>query len=359
MHIRTTLQLSRTATIVFLCALNLVTISCSATTVNTAAASATNTSCTGPTCLPGTGIQNASVFIEPDAGYQFIIEAIQSAKKTVRVEMYLLTVRDIINALESAAHKDVNIQVMLEGHPYGSSGSGPTPQETIATLQSAGVQAKVTNPAFALTHSKLMIIDDTAAYISTANFTKSALGGSSSATNREYIVKDTEMVDIQECERIFDGDWNRQTPSLSDANLLISPINSRAKTMALLGKATTSLDIEEEEMVDGEFVQTLVAAVKRGVKVTVIVPKPDSSGDDAKNEETLKQGGVIVIQEPDNYYYIHAKVIVVDGTLAYVGSINASTSSFDKNREIGVLVADHQSVQQIEVGIKQDKKGGV
>lgn len=106
-----------------------------------------------PTSL-GTGSQNVQVFVEPDAGYQVITDAINQAQKSVWVEMYLLTERHVISALEEAAHNGRDVRIMLEGHPYGSGSSSPS--QTIDRLNAAGVQAKTTNPAFALTHEKGM-----------------------------------------------------------------------------------------------------------------------------------------------------------------------------------------------------------
>ena len=45
--------------------------------------------------------------------------------------------------------------------------------------------------------------------------------------------------------------------------------------------------------------------------------------------------------------YIHAKSIVVDGTAAYVGSENFTTSSLQYNRELGVIVTVLSEVQKV------------
>lgn len=48
-----------------------------------------------------------------------------------------------------------------------------------------------------------MVIDGKTAYIMTCNFTLSALGGSSSTTNREYGIIDTESTDVAAVLGIF------------------------------------------------------------------------------------------------------------------------------------------------------------
>ena len=311
-------------------------------------------------CTAGGGIQEATLVVQPDAGDTPVVNAIQGAQKSVDLEMYLLTETNVIHALEDAANRGVNVQVMLEAHPVGS--GSVTPQETLAALNAAGVHAQTTNPAFALTHAKLLLIDGQTAYISSGNFTKSALGGSSYTADRDYLIVDTNATDVQECNAIFTADWGRTTPQLSDANLVVSPVNARAKLVALINSAKQSLHIEEEEMQDPQIIAALSAAAQHGVTVEVVVPKPSSSNNsDAQGEQQLTQAGVHVVQVDDrsgHNLYIHAKIIVADGALAYVGSVNVSTQSMDKNREIGVLVANSSVIQQLDASFTQDYGSG-
>ena len=308
--------------------------------------------CTHPSdadCAPGSGITSATLYVEPDAKETPLVSAISGAKQTIDVEMYLLTDHAVINGLESASHRGVKVRVMLEGHPYGQ--GAVTPQETISKLKAAGIDAKTTNPAYTLTHTKLMLIDGQTAFISSANYTFTALGGSTQHQDRDYIVRDTVRADVTECAAIYDADWNRTTPALSDPNLVVSPINSRQKLLAIIGNAKTSLHIEEEEMQDAEFVAALITAAKHGIAVNVVVPKPTSGSSEAQNEQQLTQGGVKVQQIDDRTnggLYIHAKSIIVDAKLAYIGSINASGASMDGNREIGILIADQSVIRQLD-----------
>ncbi len=324
-------------------------------TTSTPASQPTAIPCTA-NCTTGAGIQAAAVFVQPDAGDAPVVGAIRGAQKSVALEMYLLTETNVIHALEDAANRGVNVQVMLEAHPVGS--GSVTPQETLATLNAAGVKAQPTNPAFALTHAKLLIIDGQTAFISSGNFTKTALGGSSVAADRDYLIVDTDAADVAECSAIFTADWGRTTPQVSDPNLVVSPVNARPKLLALINGAKQSLHIEEEEMQDPDIIAALGAAEQRGVKVQVVVPKPRSSGNsDAQGEQQLTGAGVQVVQVNDRVNhnpYIHAKIIIADGTLAYVGSVNVSTQSMNGNREIGVLVANTTVIGQLDAVFTQD-----
>ena len=316
----------------------------------------TPSACTSA-CTTGTGLQSGTLFTEPAAGDSPVVQAIKGAQQSVEMEIYLLTEKTVINALEDDANRGINVQVMLEPHPYGS---GPvTPQQTMAALSAAGVHTEPTNTQFALTHAKLLIIDGQAAYISTGNFTKTALGGSSAySADRDYMIVDTNTTDVQECNAIFTADWARTTPQLADPNLVVSPINARSKLLALIGNAKQKLHLEEEEMQDPQFIQALTTAAQHGVNVQVVLP---ASSSDDQGAQQLTQGGVHVARLQDSAGgnpYIHAKIIIADGTLAYVGSVNASTQSMDQNREVGILVANASIIQQLESTFGQDYTNG-
>lgn len=164
-----------------------------------------------PSCPTGSGATNISVFVEPAAGTAPILNAIHSAQKSIYVEMYLLTEKHVISALEEAANRGIDVRVLLELHPYGSGAISPS--ETLAKLQAAGIQAKGSNPAYALTHAKSMLVDNTTAYILTSNFTAAALGTSNYTLNREYGIIDNNLQDVQALATIFQADWDRATPT--------------------------------------------------------------------------------------------------------------------------------------------------
>src|SRR5579859_645023 len=194
-----------------------------------------------------------------------------------------------------------------------------------------------------------MIIDGSTAYIMTTNLTYSALNGK----NREYGIIDTLSQDVQGVIAIFNADWNRTTPQLSDQSLVVSPVNARTDFVTLINSAQSSLIIEAEEMQDSNIEQAIASAAQRGVNVQVILPNPSSSPDpNAAGIATIKAGGAQV--RLDAQLYMHAKIIVVDGKQAFVGSENISTYSLDKNRELGILLTDSSVLCTLQQTFQQD-----
>ena len=102
-------------------------------------------------CGVGSGVQGVQVFVEPDDGEQVITNAIGSAQKSIWLEIYILSDRNVIRALEEAANRGLDVRVMLEPHPFGG---GTSPSKTLDTLAASGIKTQFTNPSFSLTHEK-------------------------------------------------------------------------------------------------------------------------------------------------------------------------------------------------------------
>lgn len=295
----------------------------------------------------GSGVNSVQVFVEPAAGEQPILDAINNAKTSIYVEIYLLTDQNVINALEQAAQNGLDVRVMLDPDPYGVGTTEPA--NTLKALSNAGAKTEDSNPAFTYTHEKGMVIDGKTAYIMSSNFTASALGGSSSTTNREYGIIDSHTTDVNAVLGVFNADWARSSYTLTDNNIVLSPVNSSSDFIALINSAQSSLEIEAEEMDNSSVEKAIVNAESRGVDVQVILP------DDSSNSagiSTLDDGGVSVSK--DTQYYMHAKMMVVDGTEAFVGSENISTTSLTKNRELGILISDTSVISTLESTFQSD-----
>ena len=345
---------SKPASIFLIClavtALCLVLAAC---TVNITPGGSTLSQCQS-NCTVGSGVQGVGVYVEPDDGEQVIINAIRGAQKSIWLEIYILSDRNVIRTLEEAANRGLDVRVMLEPHPVGG---GSSAAKTMDTLAAAGVKTQPTNPGFSLTHEKGMIIDGTTAYIMTSNFSRAALGGSSGSSgsrNREYGIIDTNPQDVQAVVAIFNADWNHTTAQFNDPNLVVSPINSRNDFNALINSAHHTLLIEAEEMNDSNIEQALTNAAQHGVQVEVILPAPQGSSGDSNSQgiATIKQGGVQVRE--DAQLYMHAKIIIVDGQEAFVGSENISTQSLDQNRELGIITSDTAVLGKLQATFQSD-----
>ena len=276
-----------------------------------------------------------SLFVEPDDGYWPVLEAIQGARRSVEVVVYLLTDRQVIDALIAAHRRGVAARVMLERDPYGS---GPGNASAYDQLLRAGVDVRWANPAFALTHEKALIADGETALIMTLNLVHSAFHG-----NREYGIVTRDPAEVAEALAGFNADWERRAFKPKVPSLLWSNTNTRRKLLDFIDGARTSLLLEQESLQDRELLQHLAGAARRGVDVRIITPPDDGESDPNRRgrQQLLTAGAAVRTLESPK---VHAKTIIADGAIAITGSANMTSSGLENNRELGIRVAEPQIV---------------
>jgi cardiolipin synthase len=284
------------------------------------------------------------IVVEPRDGSRPMVHVIDAAKHSLFVEVYILTDRDVVRALERAAAQGVRVDVMLEPHPLGM---GDQPMREADLLRAAGVSVKWTPPQFRYTHAKYLVADERVAVISSANFSFSGF-----TSDRDFQVIDRNKQDVRQVSNLFRNDWDRSSASLSDPRLVVSPLNSRSRLRALIQGARRTLDLYAEEIADGSMESLLIHKERAGVRVRVLLASSFSSGAVA----SLRRGGVSV--ETPRHPYIHAKVVIADGRRAFVGSENMSVTSLDRNRELGILLTGSAVAQLRSVFASDWAAGG-
>jgi phosphatidylserine/phosphatidylglycerophosphate/cardiolipin synthase-like enzyme len=283
---------------------------------------------------------NVQLYVEPDDGLTPITNAIKGAQKSIYIEMYLFTDSTVMSQLSSAKRRGIDVRVILEQHPNMATSSATS---AYSQLQNAGISVQWSNSTYKYTHQKSMIIDGKTLYAMTMNFT-----GAAAYSNREYVVVDTDPADVAEAEAVFNADWSlTTTPAVK--RLVVSPVTSRNLIASLILSAQSEVDIEWEELSDGFIQSDIINRLQKGVKVKIICPETAkrNTTNDTATAGTLAflqmQGAdVRILSSPS----VHAKMILVDRKNAFVGSENATHTSLDLNREMGVLWNDPTAIQR-------------
>ncbi len=290
---------------------------------------------------------NTSLFIQPESGRGPILDAIHNAKEEILVQVYILSDKQIIQALKDARARGVKVNVMLEEHPFGG---GNLNNNTRKTLTSAGVAVEWANSAFPLTHEKAIVIDQNKAFILNQNLTASSF-----TKNREYGVIDTNFQDVSQIRTIFINDWERKSFTPTVSHLIVSPVNSRAALVTLIKSATKTVDVEVEIIQDKQAM-ALLSEKAKSVEVRLLIPTFSQIQANAKAVKELAQNGVLVktLSSP----YVHAKLILIDDQKAYVGSVNLSTQSMDENRELGIILSQNDTIDLIDSTFESDWNKG-
>lgn len=288
------------------------------------------------------------IYILPDDGAGPLIDELDAARSSISIEIYLLTDDDVLSALFRARDRGVTVRVLLEKDPYGGSNQQP---EIFDTLHEGGIQVRWNPAAKRFSHIKMIVIDQRVALIMNLNLTYSAL-----TKNRELAVVTTDPVLVDHASRIFENDWHGNDGPVSGP-LIVSPDTSRATIIELIERADSTIDIYAEVITDQEFIATVSAALDRGVRVRIVMSR--GYGQDMLAEpvgELVRRGAELhTLASP----YIHAKLIMVDGQEAFIGSQNFTSTSMDQNREVGIIVTGASNLLRVQRVFDRDFASGL
>ncbi len=142
--------------------------------------------------------------------------------------------------------------------------------------------------------------------------------------------------------------------------LIVEPYAHATPFLNAMAAARSSIDVEMYEITDFQVEQALMHAAQRKVLVCVLLDKHPYDTNPASVAQTVKrlqQGGVQVRFAPSRFLYDHAKTMVVDGKVAFIGSANFTYSGLDTNREYDVETSDAAVVAAVSAVFEADWTG--
>jgi phosphatidylserine/phosphatidylglycerophosphate/cardiolipin synthase-like enzyme len=293
-----------------------------------------------------------TLIVLPDDTAQPIVAAIDAARKSLRVKMFLFSDPGLIAAVIGARKRGVVVRVML--NPARRSGE----EENVATrkaLVDADVDVSDSNPAFELTHEKSMIVDDDVAFVKSLNWETRNL-----TETRDYAVVTRVAAEVAEIAAGFEADWHRKPFDPGHKSHMVwCSINGRARIAHFIDNAKDTLWLQNERYQDTVIIERLVRAVRRGVKVHVLARAPHTLKKDKLIEGV---GGLRILQDVGAKVHrpkglrLHAKMLLADHARAIIGSINLSPGSFDARRELAIETDDPAVIKRLREVAHKDWK---
>ena len=308
-----------------------------------------------------------TLFIQPQAGAAPIINAVKAAKTNIDIQIYMLTMKELIPELIEASKRNVQVRLIMEKAPFNPvdpTNGLPTNLITYKKLKDPAtnklyknIYIKWSNKcefgtecspiAFGFTHQKSMLIDSKVAYIMSMN-----LSGTAVANNREYLVADTSPAIVSEVKKVFESDWNGQAYVAPQTNLVVSPVNSRKHLETLITNAKKTLLMGFEVWGDDSILNLLAQKQKAGVEIKILMGHYKKVSCNLEFAQKLKAVGITNIKFL-GVPFLHGKVLISDNS-AYIGSINTTTNSMEKNREMGIVMTDTKLVNALKLSFNQD-----
>lgn len=328
----------------------------------------------------------------PDASYEVLSQAIQSAQKTLDIYIYNITGTSITDLILARLAAGVQARIMYDA---GDSRGGEA--DRIKALQQAGAavrKAPSVGPGsvFTVCHQKLCIADNSTTCLGSGNWGPSAFPSPVPATytkcNREWVITVADGELARWWTALFDADWElagAAQPTAADLPLeaeladtflpaakakppgpfaahhhaggltrmtpIPSPDSYMPKVQKLIEGAKHRILIQQQYiLLSGPSVRDLLGRVRaraeQGVEVRVIVSPQFRKVGKTDNWE-LSQKALAAYEMEHRlramninvFTHLHNKGLVVDDSVV-ISSTNWSDNSLSRGREAGLIVED-------------------
>ena len=332
----------------------------------------------GPPLVAGNRVET---LLNGDQIFPAMLTAIRGARSTITFETYIYWSGEIgkafADALSERAKSGIRVHVLLD-----AVGSQKLDADSIDLMRKAGVEVEFYHPVkwYTLgklnnrTHRKLLVVDGKTGFTGGVGIADKWSGNAQDPAHWRDTHYRIEGPAVAQMQATFMDNWTKVTgrvlhtadyfPAVPPsgphyAQVFQSSIEGGAESMHLMyllsiAAARVSIQLSMAYFAPDDIaLEALLAALKRGVKIQILLPGPHtdaefvSSASRAQWGVLLERGAEIYQYQPTMY---HCKVLVVDGLWTSVGSTNFDSRSFRLNDEANLNVYDAVLAgQQIEI----------
>jgi cardiolipin synthase len=308
------------------------------------------------------------------SAYQAFLAQIAAAQRNIRVQTFLIgddaTGRGILEALTASAARGVQVELLLDDLLVFRA-----PRAQIASFRSAGGQVARFMPLLHVpfrgranlrNHRKLAVFDGVSAIVGGMNLAHEYLGAEHCARRFTDLSVLVHGPCVGALDDIFRADWEfargRAIPGLAgpaafDSRTQVVPSGPDCPTDTIYEALLTAIFRAEYRfwlaspyfVPDEALSRALEIAARRGVDVRVLVPaRSNHLLADLAAAPSLRElaaaGGRVYRYSPG---VLHAKAVLVDETLAIVGSPNFDMRSLFLDYEVALFFTKHAEIEAL------------
>jgi len=345
-----------------------------------------------PTELPVTHRHNQVVLLpEGEAFFEALLTAIREARQSVKLEYYIIHADqlggELALALTDAVRRGVRVQMI-----YDYIGCIETPSSYFRQLAQQGIELLPFNVLSfkrgvywfdKRDHRKMTIVDDQLAFLGGFNIGDEYSGRVSGRLRFRDVGFSIRGEAVAELAGIFSATWNgghderttqtaverTRLPGGKSGGAAVNIVSGgprqrrsyiREAFQVSIASAAEEILIATPYFIPGpRIIRSLLRAARRGVKVRLLLPArsdvPLILVLGRSSYGTLLRGGVEIFELEREI--LHAKVMLIDGERAVIGSANFDQRSFHRNFEINCIVDNEQFGSQIRELLLGEMRG--
>lgn len=336
----------------------------------------------GPSVSEGNAVAD---FQNGEEIFPAMLAAIRGARHSINMETYIYWSGEVskrfVAALTERARAGVKVHVLADWL-----GSTRMKQDAIDALRDGGVRFEYFHPLhwYSLdrinnrTHRKLLIVDGEVAFNGGVGIADAWEGNGlqpdrwrdmqfrvdgPAAAQMQAIFGDNWLATTGEA--LLGPDYYPETPARGDlaVQAFASSPEGGSENMQLMylmaiNGARRRIDLEAAYFVPDELTLTALRdALKRGVRVRLVVPGPHVDSTIVRNASQAQWGAMLQAGARIYRYQpalFHNKLMIVDGYLTIGGSANFDNRSFQLNDESNINIYDHAFAAHMTGVIDQD-----
>lgn len=248
-----------------------------------------------------------------------LCRAIDGARHSIRAEVYSIDDPAVVEHLNRAARRGIDVSITLEGDVRRF--RGPRVREPsdhgLRAQFDAAVRVTISRSPHALVHAKALVVDDSTALFSTANFTRTGF-----SSDGDVLVVDRIGSEVSEIRAKVDAaalGARAATPMRSSLEALLA--------------ADADLHIASEDLSDPRVVDVLERRAHLGRHDRVLIGSAGSAC--ARRELRALSAAGVDVRVPA-HGYMHEKLVDA-GDQVYIGSANLTYDGISRANEVGII----------------------
>ena len=318
------------------------------------------------------------------AAFAALIYALQGARRYIHLSYYIFADDRIGHAIADIlvrkARAGVEVRLL-----YDAIGSWKLSERFVRRLRGAGIEVRAYAPlrfpwfsprANRRNHSKIAVIDGRTGFVGGINIAERYLDGDALGRWRDEHLR-VEGDAVADLQRLFIADWARVTDECLDLRRYVAPHGIRQRlpiqlawseegpSRLTIAEAFAAAVVRARQRVricspyflpPTLILDALRLAARGGIRVEVMIPTcSDSPFSDLVSDSyvaDLLDAGVELYRYDNGF--LHAKLVIVDDTLASVGTANMDYRSLTDNLEVTAFIRDRETVRLLAATFDDD-----
>lgn len=275
-----------------------------------------------------------NLLVLPDDGVTALIRAIRQAKRSLRLTIFRCDLREVEKALGDAAARGVAVHALIA---HTNRAGEKLLRALELRLLGAGVTVSRSADDLVRYHDKILIVDDRLLFVMGFNLTRADV-----SKRRSMAIATRKRELVAEAVRLFEADATRQPFTARAPDLLISPVNARARLARLVKGARRSLWIYDPQAIDAPLMRLVKERAAAGVEVRILGKVGRASPELLAAPPPLR---------------LHLRALLRDDRELFIGSQGLRPIELDRRREVGILVRDRSAIKRFRTVFEEDWSG--